>query len=617
MRNNFIVLLSDEERSCTNYDPNDYIDNLPAHKHLQDRGYISKNHYTASAACSPSRASVFTGQYPSVHQVTETYGGAKEYNDPRMVWLQPNSVPTMGHYFRALDYDTVYIGKWHISFEDIVDEKGLPIPSVFLNRKVNEDAVDKYQKQKCLNKFGFDEWIGPDPHGTSQNNSGWLRDPDYVRQFMEWFDYREKQKSNRPFLVVVSLVNPHDIVYFPFLWSWFRYPLRKSETPKNLKPIPTFIENLDTKPTVQKKYKEQYGKIFAPIMPLIQHKYRQLYYYLISTVDHEMYRIIQRLEGSIFKDNTYTVFTSDHGDLLGAHNGMYQKWYSAYEEIVRIPFIISHPKFIKSYFEGATSSVDIIPTMLGLSGVEDAVKIAQSELSITHSELHPLPGTDLSIYMQGTESPDYVLKQRKRSQTYAYIQIEDEISRGANQMATLAKMYPLLKLIYHFEYNHVIGPTSIEAVVYICHGEKWKLVRYWDNPAKWTNPHEYDMCEDVEHWAWRGKPIKRKMTFPDEYELYNITDDPNEKNNLYNQSDSFLDEIRNELQVKLITWTRKRPRANQVITREKNKEYNDKLPIVRNYTDAPLGLFMVGNVIIMGIITMAMYTLQGVFDLMF
>ena len=71
--------------------------------------------------------------------------------------------------------------------------------------------------------------------------------------------------------------------------------------------------------------------------------YRRLYYYLHKLVDQAIRRILDALDASGMADDTIVVFTSDHGDLLGAHGGLQQKWYNAFDEAIRVPMIVSGP----------------------------------------------------------------------------------------------------------------------------------------------------------------------------------------------------------------------------------------------------------------------------------
>ncbi|MCI0732682.1 MAG: sulfatase-like hydrolase/transferase, partial [Methylococcaceae bacterium] len=75
---------------------------------------------SASVACCPGRASIYTGQYPSLHGVTQTTGAAKDAFDPDVFWLDTNSVPTFGDYFRTAGYRTFWRGKWHASDADML-----------------------------------------------------------------------------------------------------------------------------------------------------------------------------------------------------------------------------------------------------------------------------------------------------------------------------------------------------------------------------------------------------------------------------------------------------------------------------------------------------------------
>ncbi len=161
---------------------------MPTRERLRAGGVELHRHYAGSTACVPSRATLFTGQYPSLHGVSKTDGIAKPATDPAMSWLDPAAVPTMGDWFRAGGYRTHYRGKWHISHANIdipgtheglmaSDDNGVPIPA----------AVEAYRKADRLDPFGFSGWIGREPHGAAKSDCGTVRDGVYAEQVVEMF----------------------------------------------------------------------------------------------------------------------------------------------------------------------------------------------------------------------------------------------------------------------------------------------------------------------------------------------------------------------------------------------------------------------------------------------
>src|SRR5690606_38316541 len=94
--------------------------------------------------------------------------------------------------------------------------------------------------------------------------------------------------------------------------------------------------------------------------------------------------------------DTIIIFTSDHGDQLGAH-GLHQKWYSMYEESLHVPLIIHSPVLFSGYnfTDELTSHVDIIPTMLALAGISEFNTLAN--LRPKHTEIHKLVGKSLCM----------------------------------------------------------------------------------------------------------------------------------------------------------------------------------------------------------------------------
>jgi hypothetical protein len=146
---------------------------------------------------------------------------------------------------------------------------------------------------------------------------------------------------------------------------------------------PTADEDLSTKPAAQIAFREAYASGYcgwgaAPAIALgytLQaQRYRDLYYRLHAEVDGPVDRVRRAVtEGG--SDNALLVRTSDHGDLLGAHGGLHQKWFNLYDEATRVPFVIArigeHPTAPRVVAE-PTSHVDLVPTLLAAAGLDAA-----------------------------------------------------------------------------------------------------------------------------------------------------------------------------------------------------------------------------------------------------
>lgn len=507
---NVLLFMVDEQRYPASYDGpvlRRWMDeNLRAQKLLRERGVEFHRHYAQSTACAPSRTSLFTGQYPTLHGVSQTDGIGKSAFDPGMAWLDPDTVPTMGDWFRAAGYDTYYKGKWHISHADIIvpgtkdslmttavapNGEGVPLP----------ENVDMYRNADRLDGFGFSGWIGPEPHGRNPANSGWIRDPRYRHEALDLLDALDSGKSDKPWLLVNSYVNPHDIVFYGVMWASFGFPYPSLEQVPPIPEPPTRYEDLSTKPRAQASYVATYGQMFLPQPP--DDLYRRFYYFLQATVDQYILEVYRRLERSRFFDNTIIVFTSDHGDTLGAHGGMHQKWYQAYEETIHVPLIFSGPLVGDPGRSelALTSHADITPTLLGLCGVD--VEEAARELARTHTETQPLVGRDLARVVRGTGT---VEKEPVFFMTY------DNVSQGLSQI-TGGRTWQAVET-----------PNQVETVIAEIDGEIWKYSRYaQDLPTPYSGQITNQNILDI---------VDAKQCVPDEYELYNVTDDPYEQNNL-------------------------------------------------------------------------------------
>ena len=355
-RPDIIIVMTDEERATPPYESDDVLAwrqrALTGRRWFDEHGVSFGHHYTGSLACVPSRPTIFTGQYPDLHGVTQTDGIGKAFDDSRMRWLRRGEVPTLGNWFRAAGYDTHYDGKWHISHADLTDPAtGGPLATNDDDGVVDPAAVQRYLDADPLAPFGFSGWVGPEPHGAGLANSGFRRDPLIADRVVAWLQDRYARRragdaaALRPFLLVASFVNPHDIVLFP-TWA-VRSPLSASPLdPPPVPAAPTATEDLRTKPAAQIAFREAYYSGYGPA-PAIQQvydrgaqRYRDMYYRLHAEVDGPIDRVRRAVtEGG--SADAVLVRTADHGDLLGAHGGLHQKWFNLYDEATRVPFVIA------------------------------------------------------------------------------------------------------------------------------------------------------------------------------------------------------------------------------------------------------------------------------------
>lgn len=539
---NILFIIVDEQRFPTVYETEALKDwrkeNLITQEILKEKGMTFLNHYIGSTACSPSRTTLFTGQYPSLHGVTQTTGAAKGAFDANVFWLDHNTVPTLGNYFRAAGYHTFWKGKWHLSDEDIlIPGTHEALPSYDTKNGIPNQKFEKlYEEANRLDAYGFDGWIGPEPHGADPRNSGSSaavglsgRDEIYAAEVVELIQSLEKmpKENQQPWLIVSSLVNPHDITLFGLLSQMspnFNFEIDPSvpEIPS----APSANESLKTKPTAQASYRKAYQEAFQPTFNT--NYYRKLYYSLHKKVDQELYKIYTALANSMFYENTIIVFTSDHGSLLGAHGGLFQKWHNAYEEALHVPLIIHSPQLFPEpkKTDMLTSHLDIIPTLLSFANI-DATDV-QKKLQKTHSEVHPFVGRDLTPLLYGKN--DF-----PRANEPIYFMTDDEVTKGLNQVTLQGEPY-----------NAVIQPNHLESVIVkLATGdeetlETWKFTRYFDNPQFWSNPGNEDsevirkFTTSLSDHLKATLSITTTKTEPvaDQFELYNLSKDPLEMKNL-------------------------------------------------------------------------------------
>ena len=346
-RPNVLLILTDQLR----YPPPYESEELRQYRHehcvgqerLRQNGVSFTYHYPIAAACAPSRASLLTGHYPSLHGVTQTDGVSKEAtNSEEMFWLAPDTVPTLGDWFRAGGYRTYLKGKWHASHAhlDAEDGEGFLL-SIDDDGNPQQENIEKYLKADLLDDYGFSEWVGPEPHGLGAHNTGTVKDPFTADETIALLQRLDAEQSDEPWLTVCSFLNPHDDSMFGVIALAQHVHADTSEVP-----------HVDAGPDPRGGPLDQ-AVLSAELRRHVGEDHRA------AAVDREAPEVLLRDAGPGRRadhprpgratrqqgahENTIVIFSSDHGDLQGAHGGMHEKWHCAYDEALRVPFLVSSP----------------------------------------------------------------------------------------------------------------------------------------------------------------------------------------------------------------------------------------------------------------------------------
>jgi len=477
-----------------------------------------------------------TGQYPAIHGVDQVNGTFKVPDDIK--FLDPDGVPTLGDWFRAGGYETHYFGKWHVS-------------------NTSEPPYD-------LEPFGFSSYesSGPDPD-SSVPGLGAYRDPGFTEIVSNFFNEKSAEETRTPWFAVASFANPHDTGAYPSPFFFphnagVTDPLLGKDSPQTIPPFgdisnsddqraaiplnpdgfpqqtfnlpPTWDEDLTGKPDCHLDSAWKMTMALAAAFPLAfqvtQLPYPtqalsaelqmgwvkaigQFYIYLQHLVNLEIEKILNVLDETGLADNTVVVFTSDHGSNIGAHYQMVQKFFTAYDEATRVPFVISSPLINPTdsvrQVDQVTSHVDLAPTLLGLAGFSDE-QINELGSQITGHQVRDFVGYNLVPFLlQDAPIPrPGVLFTTSDDATKPAFPITESNEANHENFQVFLNRIDALRAAPNTPAPPFAGScVEPNAVHMFCTGE-WKYNRYWDDT---TNE-------------------------PDQYEMYHLSSDPTEQNNL-------------------------------------------------------------------------------------
>ncbi len=359
-RPNILYIMSDDHTSqaigaygsrLAKLNPTPTIDKLAAEGMRFDRVFCT------NSICTPSRATILTGQYSQTNGVTDLNG------------VLPPERQYLPQEMKQAGYLTAMVGKWHLEAE----------PASF----------DYYNVLPGQGKYF-------DPDTLVRGDQAWpksvVKHEGYVSDVITdiGLDWLEKRDKTKPFFLMLHHKAPHDM--FEFAPRYADY-LKDTEIPEpdNLYNQPaagfgsvatrgendSLVHRIGT--SVSKRHPvRNYGMDFNISQGLEDHEYTHQAYqeylkrYLrcVKSVDDNLARLFDYLKKNGLLDNTIIIYTSDQGMMLGEHDYIDKRW--MYDESMRMPFIMRYPPLIKP---GSTNTYlinnsDFAPTMLALAGTK-------------------------------------------------------------------------------------------------------------------------------------------------------------------------------------------------------------------------------------------------------
>lgn len=345
-RMNVIFILADDHR----YDAMGFTNKIkglhtPGLDRMAAEGAHLKNAFVSTALCSPSRASILTGQYAHTHTVVD--------NDAP---LPPNLV-FFPQYLQKAGYQTAFLGKWHMGNTD--------------------DAPQP----------GFDYWLSFQGQGTYYNstfniNGKRVRQPGdaYITDYaINWLNNRNK---NKPFFVYLSHKGVHaefepakrhegKYATLPVICppSMYLTATDSSKTYGTVTKPQTAVNDKDIPQWVRQQRYSWHGVDYMYHGAIPFDVFYRRYLETLQAVDESVERVVAWAKSQGLQNNTAVFYTADNGFSFGEH-GLIDKRH-AYEESIRVPLLVWAPGVVKPalVIEKAVMNVDLAPTFLQLAGI--------------------------------------------------------------------------------------------------------------------------------------------------------------------------------------------------------------------------------------------------------
>jgi len=320
---------------------------------LASEGMRFSNAFVTNSICTPSRATLITGQYSNVN-------GVRTLSD-----VLPVERETLPRLMGQAGYQTAIIGKWHLTSEPAAFDFYCVLP-----------GQGKYFNPS-FHKKGAGQWPDNVIH-TGGNIYDSAHSTDVITDFsIEWLKHRDRSK---PFFLMNHFKAPHDnfenAERYDFLYDDVTIP-----EPSSMRDVPNYgseaTKGTGTSVGKRNSRRNMGDHMFvdpslsaSDYMSVSYQRYMKKYLRCIRGVDDNIARLLAYLKESGELENTIILYTADQGFMLGEHDYIDKRW--MYEPSLRIPLIVRFPARIASgaVNDAIINNTDFAPTLLDLAGVK-------------------------------------------------------------------------------------------------------------------------------------------------------------------------------------------------------------------------------------------------------
>lgn len=414
---NILIFMTDQEQADVSLPGHACL--TPNADRLVREGVQFRNMYCPAAHCCPSRASLMTGLYPSVH------GVYNNISNPTAIRRAPYpGTPMFSDGLKEAGYRLMYSGKWHVSDDEGPADRGWEELEVTANKGAYQHrSPDQWRDQAPS------DYSGERPRGMVRRpgwgdrylyrtlpvrgERGYDEKPDWKVIAPALGALEQLTKQTTPWCLYVGPQGPHDPFHVPENFVKM-YDLAQVPLP------PNYHDRCEDKPRVYQRIRRQYWDQLSEdeIREAVQH------YWAYCTMEDTYFGLfLDTLDASGQREDTLILRFSDHGEYAGAH-GLFCKGVPAFREGYNVPCIVSWPGHIQQEGRLEDSFVtlaDIAPTLLEVAGVTEPPGLTGRSMTPFLKDSGPPDGWRDAFYSQMNGVELYYTQRAVQTHDWKYV----------------------------------------------------------------------------------------------------------------------------------------------------------------------------------------------------